>query len=263
MSKEKKPETEVAIKQDNAPVAVSAEAAAGNWGVIEDLETTDLLVPKIYHQQGLSKFVSDGKAKAGDFCDSLTGEVLGKREDPLEVIVFGSYKSMVVKKYDLMSNSFKLHEVITITPENAKAMAEMPPTEETDEGKFQRSLQYNLYCLLPSRITELPFVLSLGSTKTKAARKINTMIFKLSQLKRPGASVVFELSSVQEKNEKGSWYGLEVNQGRDSTPEELMRAYAWHQKSKSQKFVVVEEEAAVDAAVAASQSGDVDQDVTY
>jgi len=221
-----------------------AEVTAGDWGVVEELETTDLLVPKIFHQQGLSQFVTDGKAQAGDFCDSLTGEILAKREDKLEIIVFGSYKTTIVSIYDERAKKYQLKEIITHLPENAKQLAELPMEEETSEGKIRRNTYYNLYCLIPSKIAELPFVLSLGSTKTKAAKKINTMIFKLSQQKKPGAAVVFELTSVTEKNDKGTWYGIEVNQGRWTTPQELMRAHAWHVKSKTQKFNVAEEEAA-------------------
>jgi hypothetical protein len=219
-----------------------AEITAGDWGVVESLETTDLLVPKIFHQQGLSQFVSEGKAKAGDFCDSLTGEVLAGKDEKLEIIVFGSYKTTIVSVYDERAKKFQLKEIITHVPENAKQMAELQQEEDTPEGKIKRNIYYNLFCLLPSKISELPFVLSLGSTKTKAAKKINTMIFKLSQQKKPGAAVVFELTSVQEKNDKGTWYGIEVNQGRWTTPEELLRAHAWHLKSKTQKFNVVEEE---------------------
>jgi len=68
------------------------------------------------------------------------------------------------------------------------------------------------------------------------------MLLKLSQNKKPGAAVVFELESTVEKNDRGSWFGLEITQGRNTTAEELLRAHAWYVKSKSEKFVVVEEE---------------------
>lgn len=224
---------EVALKMDNLPGAV----LSANWGAIEELETTDLLVPKIFHMQAISKFVMDDKASAGDFVDSLTGEVLAKKAEKLEIIIFGSFKTMVRSKKGL-NDKFEYHETITITPDNAKEWASAPFIE----GDYKNSLQYNLYCLLPSKMNELPYVLSLGSTKTKTARKINTMIYKLAQIGKPGAAIVFELTNVVEKNDDGQWFGLEVNQGRFTTPEELLKAHAWHVKSKSQKFTVVEEE---------------------
>lgn len=234
-----------AVRGEHA-VAVGAESPS--WGAIEDMETTDLLVPKIFHQQALSKFATDGVAKAGDFCDSLTGVVLAKRDEKLEVIIFGAFKTLLVSKLEPGSGKYKYERTITVVPENAREIASKPFMEEVDGESYRNNLTYNFYCLVPALINELPYVLSLGSTKTRAAKKINTMLYKLSQLKRPGASVVFQLSSVPEKNEQGSWFGLEVAQGRNATPEELLRAHAWYVKSKSQKFVVVEEEAAADAA---------------
>ena len=218
-----------------------AEVLSSDWGAIEGLETTDLLVPKIFHQQGLSQFVKDGTARPGDFCDSLTGQILAKKESKLEIIVFGSFKTMVISRMDPKSLKFFYEKTIPITPENAKEMAAKQFVEETSDGTFKNNLTYNLYCLIPSLAKELPYVLSLGSTKTKVAKKINTIMYKLSQIKRPGASVVFELTSVEDSNDQGDWFNLEVAQGRDSTAEELASAHEWYMKSKSQKFTVVEE----------------------
>lgn len=234
--------TEKAIAETNAMNHLPANVMNGNWGAIENLETTDLLVPKIYHQQAMSKFVAEGLARPGDFCESITGTVLAKKEEKLEVIVFGSFKTMVISKFDPAKNQFTLDEIVTIVPENAKEWANKPLTEELNGIKWKYNLQYNYYCLIPNKINEIPFVLSLGSTKTKAAKKLNTMLLKLSQNRKPGAAVVFELESTVEKNDRGSWFGLEITQGRNTTAEELLRAHAWYIKSKSEKFVVVEEE---------------------
>lgn len=238
------------IAANNAIVSAEnqlpAEVMSGNWGAIESMETTDLLVPKIFHQQGLSKFVDEGLAQAGDFCDSLTGEKLATKDKPLEIVIFGSFKTLIVSKLsENLKGEVKTEyvETLQVTPENAKTIAELPFIEERQDGKYKNALFYNFYCLIPGHMDELPYVLSLGSTKTAAARKINTMIFKLSQLKKNGASIVFNLKSVQEENDKGKWYNLEVSQGRNTTPEELLKAYAWYMKSKTQKFKVVEEEA--------------------
>ena len=222
-------------------VAISAEMS-GNWGAIEELETTDLLVPKIFHQQAMSKFVSEGKAIPGDFCDSLTGEVLAKKAEKLPVIIFGCFKTMIISKFDVSKNKFEYDKTVTILPTNAREWANKPFMEEINGEKWKYNLTYNYYCLLPDRITEIPFVLSLGSTKTKAAKRLNTMLLKLSTIKKPGAAKVFELTSVVEKNDQGSWFGLEITEGRNSTMEEVLRAHAWYLKSKSEKFVVVDEE---------------------
>lgn len=225
-----------------APLPVVTNAESPNWGTIEEMETTDLLIPKILHQQATSVLAKAGSASAGDFCDSLTGEVLVKKDEKLELIIFGMYKQMLISKYDERSRKFELEQTIPITKENAKQMAELPFEEEDDLGlKIRNTLQWNFYCLMPKKIDAIPYVISLQSTKAKVAKKIQTMIYQLSQIKRNGASVVFELKSKLESKGTDSWYGLEISQGRDSTQAELLRAHAWYLKSKSEKFVVTEE----------------------
>lgn len=235
-------------EKNNAPVTTNsnlpAEALKGDWGAIEDMETSDLLVPKIFHQQAMSKLVAAGTARPGDFCDSLSGEVLAKKDDKLEVIIFGSFKQMVITKFDPFKKGYALEKIVTIQPENAKEWAMKPLSEETDEGMFKYNMQYNYYCLIPGRMDQLPYVLSLGSTKTKAAKKLNTIFYNMNQKKKPSAAIVFEVRSVEESNDRGKWFGVDIAQGRASTEEELFRAHAWYLKSKSQKFVVVEEETA-------------------
>ncbi len=119
----------------------------------------------------------------------------------------------------------------------------MKPFYEEENGEHYRNmLYYNYYCLIPEKINELPFVVSLGSTKTKVAKKLNTLITKLSQMGKPGASRVFLLSNVTEKNDEGQWLGLSISESRQSTNEELLKAHSWYQKSQVQNFVVQEEE---------------------
>lgn len=226
-------------KSAQAPIAVQDKA----WGAVEDLDTNDLLVPKIFHQQAMSKFVADGNARPGDFCDSLTGEVLSKKENPLEIIIFGAFKSMVISIYNSGEKKFKLDKIVTINKENAYEYAARPLFTEDEHGnQYKNNLQYNFYCLVPSKINDLPYVLSLGSTKAKSAKKLNTMLYRLNQMNKPGASVVFTLSSVAEKNDKGSWFGVEIAQGRNATDAELAKAHEWYLKSKTHKIVAAEEE---------------------
>jgi len=242
MAKQQAVVAETPVVQANVNT-LPADVMSENWGAVEAMDTTDLLVPKIFHQQAMSKFVADGLASPGDFCDSLTGTVLAKKADLLEVIVFGCYKSMVVSKFDDSANRWEFDRSVNITPENAKEWAAKPMLMEENGWKWKNTMQYNFYCLLPKLIHELPFVLSLGSTKSRAAKKLNTMLYKLQALKRPGASVVFELKSVPEKNDKGSWFGLDITQGRAATTDELSVAHGWYMKSKTQKFVAAEEPA--------------------
>ena len=49
---------------------------------------------------------------------------------------------------------------------------------------------------------------------------------------------MFEVRSEAEKNDDGSWFGVNIKQGRASTAAELKIAYEWYQKSKTQEIKV-------------------------
>ncbi len=226
--------------------AIPTEIANANWGAIEEIETNDLLIPKIFHQQGNSTFTKDGLARPGDFCDSITKEVLATKDKGIELIIFGQFKTMVTEQLEIASNKFKFQKSLIVVPQNAREVESLLGLHEIAGQTIRNSLQYNFYCLLPERKKEVPYVFSFKSTKAKVAKKVNTMLFKLAQINRNGASILFKFTNVKEENDQGDWLGLEVSQGRDTTLEEMMRARAWYMKSKSQKFVVVEEDAPSD-----------------
>lgn len=224
---------EVTIKQETA---VSTEVKK-DWGASEGMGANDLLISKIFHQQALSKFVQDEKANAGDWCDSLTGEVIAKRDEPLQLIIFSSFRKLLINIWNAKSNRFEWVRSEDLTPENAV----LPFEEDTPEGRIRRQIQYNYFVLLADKVNELPYVISFQSTKVKAAKKLNTMFAKLARLQKPSASFVFELSSIKETGDKGSWYGVEITQGRAATTEQLDTAYDWYQKIKASNVVITDE----------------------
>lgn len=233
-----------ATEEAKALASLPAEVKSANWGEVEATITNDLIVPKIYQQQSNSEFAKSGVARAGDFCDSLTGEVLATKDEPLLIIVFGGYKTMLIKKQiPGKVDKYELEEVIRITPENAIHWANHPYVVDTPEGKKKYGIFYHFYCFVAGKETGLPFILSLGSTKTPAARRLTTLREKLKSLGRSGSSIVFELRSVSDANDQGDWFNIEVAQGRNATAEEMQHAYDWHKKSLSQKITAPEEAA--------------------
>jgi len=233
-----------------APNAAAPNAAAPNaaelpevtgvsatWGAADNIGSEDLLVSKIFHQQALSRFVQDGLAQPGDWCDSLTGEVLAKKDTPLTIVVFASYKKLLISESRLSNGKFDFVRADDVTPDNCN----LPWEEETPTGTIKRQLQYNYFCLLPQKMLELPYVLSLSSTKIRAAKKLNTMIAKLSRLKLPSAAFAFNLLSVKEQGDKGAWFGAEVTQGDKTPVEHLEIARDWYMQIKAQKVIISEE----------------------
>lgn len=205
------------------------------WGAAEDLTSTDLVIAKIFHQQALSKFASDGAAAPGDWCDSLTGEILAKRDQELQLIIFSSFKKLLISK--LEGSAYKWSSTEDVTPANA-----LLPWEEvlSNGDQIRRQLQYNYFGLLVNKLDEMPYVLSFQSSKIKAAKKLNTMFAKLSRLNLPSAAYIFNFKSVKETGEKGSWYGVEVSQGEKTNTAQQEVAFEWYQKLKTARVTVAE-----------------------
>lgn len=231
----------IVIESSNLqPVTIPTPPAIidnGAWGASESIDSNDLLVGKILQQQALSQFVQDGKATAGDWCDSLSGTVIAKKDSELSLIIFHSTKKLLISK-GFPGEKVKFVEAQEVTPANIN----LPWMQEMQNGEIvHRHLQYNYFCMLPDRINELPYVISFSSSKIKTAKKLNTMIAKLARIQRPSAGVVFKFKSVKETGEKGSWFGVEISQGRDTTLEELKIAHDWYVQIKTNTDVKVAE----------------------
>lgn len=212
-------------------------AMSGAWGASETNDQNDILVSKLHLQQAISKLVDKGAAQAGDWCDSVTEEVVCKKGDPLSVIVIHSYKNLLVFKLNKATNKFDWLRTEKLTAENANKEWE----ESIDGETYRNQIQYNYFCLLPGRLDELPFVLSMRSTNVKAAKKLNTFFAKLSRLGKPSAAYVFELHGVKVQNDFGTWIGFEPKQGRATTEEEIKTAFEWYQIIKAQSVTVAED----------------------
>lgn len=233
----KKEKNEVAVKEDLAP----STDIDGAWGAANDLDGSDLVVSRIYHQQALSKFVSEDKAKAGDWCDNLTGEVLAKSTEPLSLIIFHTERQWAISISKLSNNEFEFLRNEPVTPENAN----LPWEEETQEGTIKRQFRYNYFCLLANKVDELPYVLTLSSTKIKEAKRFNTILRKMKEKGQSSARFIFNFQSVKESKIKDgknlSWYNVAISQGERTTDEQFKKAYQWFLSAKASKIVVAED----------------------
>lgn len=226
-------------KKETFAVAVPTSG----WGAGEQIGQNDIIIPKIYLMQAISDLVEAEKAKAGDWVDSIEETILAEREEPLEVIIFDSFKNWNVLNVTKDGKT----EFDHVEPYDSKT-CDYPFDGFDDEGNpIRRQLQYNFYCLLPDMIEETPFVLSLSKTATTAAKRINTLFAKLTRTGKPSAAVVLALTSVKESNDKGTWYGISVGKSRETTAKEMAVAYDWYVQVRNSDKIKVHEETADDS----------------
>jgi hypothetical protein len=229
MSKNKK-QTEMEIR----PQALPTEMGAGSWGS-EDISSEDMIIPKLLVMQGLSDLVADGKATMGEFRSSLDGKKLGDEKSPVEFVVFNTFKDWVI------SEDGEFTQIVPVTAENQGWAYE----EVINGHAIKRVKGLNFYVLLTEDIKNneaFPYVISFRSTSYTAGKKLATHLAKLRMFKQPSAAQVFSLSTIREKNDKGTFMVLDVTPAAKATPEQLASAWQWHEVLKTSKSVKIDEE---------------------
>lgn len=201
-------------------------APTGSWGA-ENTTASDLVIPKLLIMQGLSEFVTDEKiqARQGEIRDSLEGRLLAPVGTPLRVIPFYFYNTWV--EFEERNGKFEFNGIVPRDHTNESA-----PMEWTEEGKKKRrDKTINCYVLVESELENgefLPYLLSFSRTGFKTGKKLVTLVEKLKQFKLAPAHRVFELSSTKVSNDKGTWFGPEIQQVAATNPKHLELAYKWY-----------------------------------
>lgn len=222
--------TAVATAQPTA-LAPAAPVDLSAWGV-QELTSKDIIIPKILVMQGLSKMVTDGNAKMGEFRDSLNGEVMGTFDkEPFEFVPFYMEKVWVI--FEEKNGTMKFSRTVPIDASN-----ENWEIEETIAGvKVRRDRTMNFYVLRPSEVAKgaaVPYILSFRRTSARTGQKIATQMF-LKNIKagKTPASMVMSLSGTKQTNDKGTFIVTDATTTRPSTPDEITEAFAWVKQVKA------------------------------
>jgi hypothetical protein len=234
--------TNEVMKKETTAVAMTSS----DYG--ETSLNSDMVIPKLLLQQGLSEYVTDRKAQMGDMVRSTTGEKLGGPEHPVRFI------PLTIK------NTWTNYELIETKPvyrgvEERNASNELLPFEyEKDGRKYRRVKAINVFALLPQDVkaetaelakyketgeipdldkTLLPVVISFRSTGFNAGKVVSTHFSKArSMAARVGAAPTphhyyMDLSCFLTKNDKGSFYVFDVKAGPKISSDEMAAADLW------------------------------------
>ena len=240
---------EVAIRGNNA---VSTDVA--EWGT-KEVSANDLLVPQILTMQGLSQFVSDGKAVMGEFRNSLTAELLGKYDSsPIEVIPFHCQEVFSISR-QLGDGSFEYHgtEPIIKSPMKAGYNDNLPwEDKQMIEGvmtPIKRVRRYNFFVLLAKELAEgfaMPYFISFKSTSVKEGKKLfNMMYVRNMAIGLTPASYIIKIAGRKEKNDKGTFIIPTVEQGDKTPAPYLAEALTWYKRLNGGTAVKLHDDAEV------------------
>lgn len=213
---------EVAKKETTEAVSYDMNAF-GDGGV----SSNDVVIPKILAMQGLSKLVTEGVAKFGDLVDSLSGEVLGSIDKPVEIIPFHLHKTWIVSKWN--GKKFEFDHMEDVTPANENKRWE----EEVGGVKYKNEKCFNFYCLRPDDMS-LPYIVGFKSTSLKTGKQLATQMYvkNRSAGKVPPAKVI-KLGGIKRSNDDGTFVVLDASVSRDSSMDEIQECLNWYKTVQS------------------------------
>lgn len=264
--------SEVPAVQGATQVAVASESAVMVDEQLGQIESKDIISPRLLLMNSLSDLVTvkGSDINAGDFVESLAQEVICEEGGTVEFVIVKAWKSWVTM-LDNGSGKPKFVCEVPYTATNSNT-----PRETTDAAGISHKHfeTHNFMILLTNDIKEeisFPMTLSFRSTGLMASKAIYSYASKLGMAarisgkkKKPIMSAVFKLSTLYMDNEKGKWYKPTVAKSRPTEKEELRVSKIWADTLSAEGFKVddeFKEEGAESTATAAPINDDSTMDM--
>lgn len=243
--------TKQVVKKDlNTDLALSTMTAAEMeaWGS-DVADTSELLIPKAILMQAVSELVQEGTCVNGDIIRSTDKKVLGNAKKPVTIIPFSMTRTWLENKFD--GGMFRWDHEHAWTEGNAND----PWEYEVAGVKWKRQKAYNFYALLPDEKdpTALPIIkLQFKSGSARAGTQLADFFARLqitNQTRKllgksplTPACNTWKLSSKLMEGDKNKYQAFVIEQGPESTKEQIEQAALWYLTMKKQPSRVKEHE---------------------
>lgn len=221
------------VKTETKALDTARNGGLPGWGQAEEVGIEDFVIPKILAMQAMSKAVTAGEARFGEFRDSMNKTVLGDVNTPVEFIPIAGEKVWIIFKEE--KGVFKYSETIPVTKQNAGWKTE----GVTKEGQpIKRYATYNFYVLLTKDLgtgMARPYLLSFRSTSVVTGKNLWVNLFSRNRNAglSPGAHIL-QLIGKKTTNDKGTFIVMEVKETRRSSKAEEAEAEAWYYRIKAE-----------------------------
>lgn len=217
-----KKETAITKQETTFEMTIPSELQ-GSWGT-EGVEAKDVLIPKIFLAQKMSKAVDAEKVKPGQFYRSTSLDVIGDGKTPVEMLILSQFKTWTVEKKK--GERYEYEKILPYTPADANL-----PWDFTEDGETKRRNEtFNYYVINVKDIAEgavLPAVISFRRTQISCAKSIASYLMLMKNYKSPACTYVMEFTSTLKENDFGSFHVPEAKKGRRATIEEMTIAKQW------------------------------------
>jgi len=210
-SKPMQEETQL-VRKPEAPIVAQD---ANEWGAPE-LSASDVVIPKLFLMQKMSKGVDEKLAKEGEYLDSLSKKSLGAS---FVAVPFFLQKTQHVHFWEGRERKWAEERP---APAGAKNFEK----ETVDGVDVERTLVFNFHVLLPG--SSLPHIVSFKGTSIRAGKELATqMYFANGSAHLPPWEYSVEVSSSPVDGEKGKYFVSNVKVSKKSTDHEKAEASKW------------------------------------
>lgn len=207
-------------------VPVQAQTPLMGVSLGDDIDSQDILIPRMLLMQGLSEAVAEGNAQMGDIVNSVTMEKLGDRSTAINAIPLKIYKTW--NEYKKVGNK---PEFIRSLPfkgnENLQQTAVMP-----DGTLITRDKIINVYFILTKDILNgeaFPYVVGFKRTSMMAGKQVATHFAKSAMMGRKPHESILSIYTTLKKNEQGTFYVWNIGYVGKADAEQIKAAQSWLQ----------------------------------
>jgi|TARA_R110001583_G_scaffold155716_1_gene307378 hypothetical protein len=204
-------------KEIVSKTAAMFEEDAG--GGLENVTPEDLIIPQLKIAQKTNKEVDENDGayitglQVGDIMNNITGEIY--RSDKGIAVIPIAYKRVFLefRTRDEGGGFIALHE-------NPGILSETTRTKGLDllpSGNYIQTTA-NHYVLLIEDGKAVPVMIAMSSTQLKKSRRWLANMTSIRMTKQDGGSYTppsyshtYQMTTVPEKNDKGSWYGWKID----------------------------------------------------
>lgn len=219
-----------AVKAQNA-VAIAEEFSEFEGEVVD---TKDLILPKALLMHPTSDLVKKGVRNIGEIIKSNTEEVIAKRGETFDVIVFERWKEWRIMKKNPQTGRFEFVRHEPWTPENDNQAWDF----KEGQDDYRRDKTMNFYGVLANEAeagTAFPIKLAFVRTAFRAGHKLADAYARALMNKQPPTGQIFKIGTELKEGKGESFFVFTVNPGKPSTEKQRLAANNWKKIVKQGK----------------------------
>ena len=184
--------------------------------------SSDIQFPSLQIIQKMSKVVDIHGVKPGGIFDSIENKVLAEEGANIEILPIFMTKFWNIKRLG-DDGKFKFKERVAFGPLNAGWRYE---AQDEDGTPIERQLVMSWMVLLANDMS-LPYKCAFKGSSFQNGKKLCTLVAKGEFMQLPPFGKVYNLVTVKETNEHGTFWKYDVSTNRLATATELADAKRW------------------------------------